>query len=326
MDDRAAVTRIRAERNPVARASLLTSFLHEKEGLIRHLTQKAAAAEKTTEDLDDLYQCGRMGFVQALETWDPDKGALSTWAGWRIKRCVQDAAKAAQPIALPQIRGTVEERNRIIHALREDPDVTPEALGIKPSMLERIKRSIGLRYVSVDMFAESSSGDDGPSRARRLERRIAETMDDEDPEGEVDQRGAVQRALDAIRSLPMSPEEVLAGLGRVLGCSPEPMKPPAQKAQPSCPKPPPKSCLTVRALPRVTLALRAGASEAGAQVRSRLLSALHGPPRRRLSVRALPRCSPITKRALPSSPPTSASRPSSKRTSASGSLSLLRAA
>lgn len=254
--DRESIERIRREPNERARTALIGGFLRQKEGLIRHLARKAAAAEKTELDLEDILQAGRIGMLKAMDTWDPNRGSIATWAGWKIKRCVQDAAHANQAIALPQIRGTTADRNRIVLAVRENPDVTAAELGIKPGMLERVKKTIGLRYVSVDMFGD---GDDAPARQRKIERRITDSTEQDDADDVLDVRRAIERATEAFISgakiVGIAVEDFWTGLGIRLGCSPVDMaaKNPSKKVKEKCPTPKVQSKLRTRRIRLVRL-------------------------------------------------------------------------
>lgn len=40
---------------------------------------------------EDLEQAGFLGLVEAAKTWDPTKGAWSTWASYYIRKAMQDA-------------------------------------------------------------------------------------------------------------------------------------------------------------------------------------------------------------------------------------------
>lgn len=234
MDDRArdiaAVERIRSATSDKLRAALTNAFVASKEGLIRKLVHKAAAAEKTSAPIEDLYQAGRMALMRALRDWDPDKGALSTHAGWWVKNHVQSAARAEQTITLPRIRLTTEERTRVILALRKNPDVTAESLGVQTGALEQVKRSFGLRFLSVDMFS-SDAGDDAAPRARRIERRISESAESDEPEDVADKSAAASRFVDAARScmstFAVDAPEIVMLLSRALGL--------AEKTSPASP-------------------------------------------------------------------------------------------
>lgn len=161
--DTAAIVAWQNAKEGVEKTRLFNALFRAKAGLIRQLTQKAARAEKTSEDLEDLFQAGAIGFQKALERFEPDRGfSISTYAAWWIRHEVQRVARRANQIALPRIRLTNAERERVILALREDPDVTPEAINVRRSQFEQVKASFGLRYVS----------DDTPRGAAAVERRL----------------------------------------------------------------------------------------------------------------------------------------------------------
>ena len=174
---------------------LLSRFLQSKSGLIRQLTAKCARAEKTGESLDDLVQAGTIGFMRALEKFDPAREfMLSTYAAWWVKHEVQKAARRAPVVALPRIRLTNEERSRAVLALRANPEVDPGELGMKRSQLEQVRCSIGVKFISEDT----------PKGARAIER--LETTDAEDvlaeAAAEKERAEALRLALAAVRRTP----------------------------------------------------------------------------------------------------------------------------
>lgn len=238
MDDRVTVFAIRAEKDPRVRDQLFSAFIASKETLIRILVEKMARAEKTTAEEEDLMQAGRDGMRRAIEDWDPEKGALSTHAGWWIKNRVQQAARAAQPIALPRIRLTSEERTMVLAALKKNPHVTAAELGVPENVFEQVKASFGLRFLSVDLFGD---GDDAPARQRKIERKMSDGAEpDADAEDQFDARASAGRLIEAGRAFMtrarVTVEDAIVffahGLG---GPTPyaEPM--PAKKAQPAAP-------------------------------------------------------------------------------------------
>lgn len=143
---------------------LLNELFRTKAGLIRQLTQKAARAEKTSEDYEDLYQAGAIGFHKAIERFDASRGyAISTYAAWWIRHEVQRVARSANLIALPRIRLTNEERQRVLAALRENPDVAAEELGIRAAQLEQVRNSYGIRI-------RSAGTEDSEARSNLIDR------------------------------------------------------------------------------------------------------------------------------------------------------------
>lgn len=173
---------------------LFNALFRAKAGLIRQLTQKASRAEKTSEDLEDLFQAGAIGFQKALERFDPGRGfSISTYAAWWIRHEVQRVARRANQIALPRIRLTNAEREIVILALRENPDVTPEEIGVRRSQFEQVKASFGLRYVS----------DDTPRGAAAVERRLlgeAGVFDGEEALDEARRHRALRGVLFRVRA------------------------------------------------------------------------------------------------------------------------------
>lgn len=192
--DTAAIVEWQNAKDGAHKTRLFNAIFKAKQGLIRQLTQKAARAEKTAEDLEDLFQAGAIGFQKALERFDAGKGyAISTYAAWWIRHEVQRVARRAQQIALPRIRLTNAERERVILALRDDPDVTPEELDVRRSQFEQVKASFGLRYVS----------DDTPRGAVAVERRLlseAGVFDGEEMLDEARRHRALRGVLFRVRA------------------------------------------------------------------------------------------------------------------------------
>lgn len=159
------------------KSELEERLLREKEGLVRQLTAKAARKENTTADREDLLQAGRHGFMLALQGFDPERGfAISTYAWWKIRKEVQAVAREAMPVKLPRIRLTNDERGRAVMALRANPDVAPESIGIHKNQLQQVRDSIGIRYISEDT----------PRGTRALHRRSLNRNEQLDAEAALD--------------------------------------------------------------------------------------------------------------------------------------------
>lgn len=255
-DDRADVAAIRAEPDARKRSEMTGAFIASKEVLIRILVEKAAKAEKTQADAEDLMQAGRDGVRRALETWDHEKGALSTYAGLWIKNRVQKVARSAQPIALPRIHLTGAERSRVLSALSRDPSATAEALGVPLNVLEQVKASFGLRFTSIDLFGDSEA-EDAPSRRRKIEQRLSESTEPEDGiESAMDARSGAKRLADAVGAFMLAAraeaDDVVAFVARLLG-SPPPYAAAMPKTKTVRPEPsPPRDRPCPPMLPRPT--------------------------------------------------------------------------
>jgi RNA polymerase primary sigma factor len=112
----------------------------------------------------DLISEGNIGLMQAIDRFDPEKGAkLCTYAVWWIKRAIKSAlANQSKTIRLPA--KTIEKITRMrrasaamSNALGREPteDELSEELGIAAEKVARLKR-VGLRPESLDAFV----GDD----------------------------------------------------------------------------------------------------------------------------------------------------------------------
>lgn len=123
----------------------------DSEKLIRSLVHKAARAEKSTEAAEDLMQEGRIGFCRALESFDPSrKLSIATYAYHWVRHYVQTASRNARPIRLPRVRLDQADRDRVIRAVRANPLVTAEDLGVDPLGFEQTKASFGLYFDSTE--------------------------------------------------------------------------------------------------------------------------------------------------------------------------------
>ncbi len=149
------------------KGALLAQIFRLKHPLIRQLTAKAARAEKTAESMEDLLQAGYIGFQRALQGFKPELGwAISTYAFCWIRKEVQRVAQAGRVVSLPRIRLTNEQRATCMVALKDNPDVVPESIGVKRNQLEQVRHSMGVRFVS----------DDTPRGAALIERRLREDV------------------------------------------------------------------------------------------------------------------------------------------------------
>jgi RNA polymerase sigma factor (sigma-70 family) len=130
---------------------LLDRLVRDHDKLIKRLVRKAAFAERSSEDLEDLFQAGCIGFVTAVEKFDPGRGcSISTYAAHWIRHEVQQATRAARPVRLPRIRLTNEERAGVAERLKNEPDLKASDCGISEAKLDQVRHSMGIRFVSTE--------------------------------------------------------------------------------------------------------------------------------------------------------------------------------
>lgn len=79
------------KRDPEARSRLLDQYL----GLVHFAAREIARQLPPSLELDDLISAGTVGLVQALETFDPERGfAFSTFALPRIRGAIKDQIRS----------------------------------------------------------------------------------------------------------------------------------------------------------------------------------------------------------------------------------------
>lgn len=80
--------------DPVARDTLLESHV----GLVRHVALKLARTAGPGVDVDDLVSAGSVGLIQAVESYEPERGhAFSTFAVMRIRGAILDELRRWDP-------------------------------------------------------------------------------------------------------------------------------------------------------------------------------------------------------------------------------------
>lgn len=182
------------EATGIRKSLLLSRIFREKHGLIRQLTAKAARAENTAAEADDLFQAGCIGFQRALEGFDPSRDlSIATYAAWWIKHEVQRVARRTPVVSLPRIRLTNEERNRAVLAMIDNPDVDPESIGVQRHQLEQVRNSIGVKFLS----------DDTPRGAGAIERKLLSESEPVDVEDRLDRAHAAalaEQLVDRVRA------------------------------------------------------------------------------------------------------------------------------
>ena len=116
--------------------------------------------------LIDLIAEGNVGLMNAVDRFDPDRGAkLSTYAAWWIKQAIKRAlANQSKTIRVPsQMTNKVMRIHRVSAQLSNDlgreasEEELSQELGIPSENIARLK-SIGLRPASLDAPADDQDG------------------------------------------------------------------------------------------------------------------------------------------------------------------------
>ncbi|HXE56686.1 MAG TPA: FliA/WhiG family RNA polymerase sigma factor [Gemmatimonadales bacterium] len=199
--------RYRTDGDPDARAQLLDRYL----GLVHHVARQIGARVGSAVELDDLIGAGTLGLVQALESFDLDRGlAFSTFAMRRIRGAILDELRSRDWVPRSvraktrQVAATVARLEGRLGRTPEPREVA-EALAIDLETYWRWRQEIdGATLVSLDGWV---SADD--REAGTLEETLADASADE-PDAPLYQEETEASLKAAIARLPAKERTVLA--------------------------------------------------------------------------------------------------------------------
>ena len=135
--------------------------------IVRHLVQRAAINLPRHYDVDFLTSAGILALVEAVRTYDPDRGAmLKTYAYAKIRGAILDELRGSYLIS-GTVRRKVSELTRSYHRLAQDlqQSPTPEQLAehmniTEKEVHERFQLSKLLSFLSTE-DKENSTGESG---------------------------------------------------------------------------------------------------------------------------------------------------------------------
>lgn len=182
------VDRLQALRQASARAK--HALVEANTGLVASIARKYCSAHT-----EDLVQEGTLGFIHALDKFDPTKGVrLSTYATVWIRAAIVDwLRRANSPISVPQRALDMEKKaNRESSILAAEFGRPPtnnelgQRLGVSSSMLQRSRKTANLAFSCLSLEHPDLVGKD-------LADSLASTHNDQDPDR---LRDALLRALE----------------------------------------------------------------------------------------------------------------------------------
>lgn len=153
----------RASRAPEAREVLFQRYIH----LVRYMSSRLSRSLPPSIDVDDLISAGAVGFLAALEGFDPDQGTdFSVYALTRIRGAMVDFVREIDPVG----RVTRRRLRQIEHTLAEleqefsrppSHDETASRLGISIDNLhELMAHATAAMTLSLERL-ESDGEDEG---------------------------------------------------------------------------------------------------------------------------------------------------------------------
>lgn len=111
----------------------------EHDGLVIYMANQYFPLCDAATDFDDLVQAGRIGIMRAMATYEPGKGAFSTWAVFHIKNEFRQLLPRMRPISLDAEVG--EDGVPLVDLLpakSEGPDKRMERQAVRETVRERV--------------------------------------------------------------------------------------------------------------------------------------------------------------------------------------------
>jgi RNA polymerase sigma factor for flagellar operon FliA len=197
----------RANRSPEARETLVQRYIH----LVRYMAGRLSRTLPPTVEFDDLVSAGVVGFLGALDSFDPAHGTdFSVYALTRIRGSMVDFVREIDPIGRVT-RRKLRELERTLAELEQElsrPPSDAEAatrLGISVDTYhELLSQATAAMTLSLDRV-ESDGEDDGDAVTRAW---IPDTST-KDPLSELGEKDDVTRVKAMVSALSAAQQLVL---------------------------------------------------------------------------------------------------------------------
>ena len=111
----------------------------EHDGLVIYMANKYFPLCDAATDFDDLVQAGRLGIMRAQATYNPGKGAFSTWAVYYIRHEFQQILPRMRPVSLDvEVGEDGVPLVDLLPAKGEGPDKRMERQAVRETVRERV--------------------------------------------------------------------------------------------------------------------------------------------------------------------------------------------
>jgi RNA polymerase sigma factor for flagellar operon FliA len=158
----------RATRSPSARETLIQRYIH----LVRYMASRLARALPPSIEVDDLVSAGVVGFLGALDGFDPGHGTdFSVYALTRIRGAMVDFVRDIDPVGRVT-RRRLRHAEQILTGLEQElsrPPTDEEAagrLGISVGAYHDLM-SYATAAMTISLERVESDGDDEQDRGTR---------------------------------------------------------------------------------------------------------------------------------------------------------------
>jgi RNA polymerase sigma factor FliA len=150
----------RQTRDPNLRERLIEQNL----GLVKYAAAWVAGRLPTHMRLDDLYSAGMLGFLDAIENYDPDRGVeFAAYATQRIRGAIFDDLRRLDCVPR-RVRRRIRDAQRAIEALSQELDREPTEQEVADALsmsLPEYQRLLGEGVTLMSLDASAPNRDDG---------------------------------------------------------------------------------------------------------------------------------------------------------------------
>jgi RNA polymerase sigma factor for flagellar operon FliA len=203
----AAWQRWRADRAPEARDVLVQRYIH----LVRYMANRLSRALPPSIENDDLVSAGVMGFLAALEGFDPGHGVdFATYSLTRIRGAMVDFIREIDPVGRVtrrRLRALEQALTGLEQELSRAPsdEETSERLGVS---LDEYHRLLSHATAASTVSLERVEGD-GPDDAEGGRRARVPDRATPDPLARLLERDSAEQVADLVAGLSAAQQLVL---------------------------------------------------------------------------------------------------------------------
>lgn len=193
LDVQATWQRYRATRDPELREALVARYIH----LVRYMASRLAGALPAKVETEDIISAGVVGFLGAIESFDPDRGTdFGVYALTRIRGAIVDFIRELDPIGRVT-RRRIKQVERTLAALEQELSRTPtdeeaaSRIGIPLTEYHRLLTDAAVAVTfSLDRIETDGEEEGDPSRRAKIADEsvtdpLATLLDKDDREGLV---------------------------------------------------------------------------------------------------------------------------------------------
>lgn len=179
--------------------------------LVRYVIERLSVSYPGIMDSDDVFNCGVVGLIQAVDRFDPRQGVkFETYGISRIKGAIIDELRKIDPVSRNtrkmgrQIESAYVELQEELGRPATEAEVA-EHLGLELSTLNNLTLELGRTTLSLDAPYDSDDGSDSVSLADVIEDRNSPN-----PQDTLEKKELAQSLVQVLKQLPEREKLVLS--------------------------------------------------------------------------------------------------------------------